>query len=125
MSDRKQTPDVLADILGAGATAPAPEPTQGRPPRTSAPRRAVPSSARAAETAHLWEYLVVSCQNHHGWRPRFEGGVEVAGWTSGPLLHTYLERRGREGWELVAAGAGRPMFGVMDCYQLFFKKPKD
>jgi len=125
MSDRRQTPDVLADILGAGTTTSVKEPTQSRSPRTSAPRRSAPISATATGKAHRWEYLVVSCQDHHGWRPRYEGGVEVASWTSGPLLHTYLEVKGGVGWELVAVGAGRPMFGVLDCYQLFFKRPKD
>jgi hypothetical protein len=129
MSDRKQTPDVLADILGAGPAASPPGPTQTRTPRTSSPRRSAPASApasaSAAGKAHRWEYLVVSCQHHHGWRPRYEGGVEIAGWLTGPLLHTYLEGRGREGWELVTATAGKPMFGVTDCYQLFFKRQAD
>jgi hypothetical protein len=58
-----------------------------------------------------------------GWRPRFEGGLQIPDWTRGSLLPEYLEKRGREGWELVGASAGKPMFGVTDYYQLFFKKP--
>jgi hypothetical protein len=75
------------------------------------------------EKTHRWEYLVVSCQDHHGWRPRYEGGVERSDWTRGPLLPHYLTERGSEGWELVAACSGSPMFGVMDLYQLFFRRP--
>jgi hypothetical protein len=66
---------------------------------------------------------VVSCQEYRGWRPRFEGGVEIPDWTRGRLLTGYLEERGRMGWELVAASSGKPMFGATDCFQLFFKKP--
>jgi hypothetical protein len=49
--------------------------------------------------------------------------VQIADWMSGPLLHTFLEARGREGWELVTAAGGKPMFGATDCYQLFFRRP--
>lgn len=129
MSERKQTPDVLADLLGASPIASEPMPAQNRSPRPAAPRR--PASAKssepskAADKTNRWEYLVVSFQEYRGWRPRYEGGVEIAGWTRGPLLHNYLEERGRAGWELVAAASGRPMFGVTDSYQLFFRRPAE
>jgi hypothetical protein len=123
MSERKKTPDVLADILGTGISSPSPMPAQGRPPRPAAPRR--PASTNSADKTQRWKYLIVSCQDYRGWRPRYEGGVELAGWTRGPLLPNYLEERGREGWELVAASSGRPMFGVTDYFQLFFKKPTE
>ena len=129
MSDRKQTPDVLADILGSGIGSAPAEPAPSEPPRSAAPRRPASTKAaepgRAANKAHRWEYLVVSCQEYRGWRPRYEGGVEISGWTRGRLLLDYLEERGREGWELVAACSGRPMFGVTDYLQLFFKKPME
>jgi hypothetical protein len=127
MSERKQTPDVLADLLGAGNASPEVRPTSSRSPRPAAPRRPVAAessgSARVADKRTRWEYLVVSCQYYRGWRPRYEGGVEIAGWTRGPLLHSYLDARGREGWELVAASSGKSMFGTTDYYQLFFRKP--
>jgi hypothetical protein len=127
MSERKQTPDVLADILGASAASPAPLPTPARSPSPAARRRPAPENssepARRTDKLRRWEYVVVSCQDYHGWRPRYESGAELAGWMRGPLLHSYLQERGHEGWELVAATSGRPMFGVTDCYQLFLRKP--
>ena len=126
MSERKPTPDVLADILGAAASPSEPRPSSSREPRPAAPRRSSPAksaqTAVAVEKSHRWEYLVVSCQAYRGWRPRYEGGVERADWTRGPLLPDYLTERGNEGWELVAACSGRPMFGVMDFYQLYFRR---
>ena len=68
---------------------------------------------------------MVSCQYYRGWRPRYEGGIERAGWMRGPLLHDYLEARGSEGWELVAASSGKAMFGATDDYQLFFRRPAE
>jgi hypothetical protein len=127
MSERKQTPDVLADILGAGSVPPASVPTSTKTPRPAARNRPSPAEPaarpRAADKVRRWEYAVVSCQEYRGWRPRYENGVELAGWAHGPLLQSYLEEQGLEGWELVAATSGRPMFGVTDCYQLFFKRP--
>ncbi len=127
MSERKQSPDVLADILGAGGVSPEPSPAPTLPARPAAPRQSTqaeqPQRARAADKGHRWEYAVVSCQEHRGWRPRFENGVELLEWVQGPLLHSYLEKRGLEGWELVAAASGKPLFGATDCYQLFFKRP--
>lgn len=136
MSDRKQTPDVLADILaGAASTVsdagtPLPEsevPGAGslrRPgvrqasapkPAERAPRRGRPPS---------WEYLVVSCQEYRGWRPRYVNGFEAYGWMEGPLIHDYLEQRGQEGWELVGVAAGKPMYSVSDSYQLYFRRAR-
>ena len=129
MSERKQTPDVLADILGTGMGSPGAEPAPGGSPRPAAPRRSPPArsveTAKATEKIRRWEYLVVSCQDYRGWRPRYEGGVELTDWTRGPLLPNYLKERGNEGWELVAATSGRPMFGVTDYFQLFFRKPTE
>jgi hypothetical protein len=127
MSERKQTPDVLADILGAGAAPSEPAPAPSRSPRAEAPRREAPAQAseqkKAAGKTRTWEHTVVSFQEYHGWRPRYENGVELAGWTQGLLLPNYLEKRGREGWELAAATGGRAMFGTADYYQLFLKRP--
>jgi hypothetical protein len=127
MSERKQTPDVLADILGAGTVPPVPVPAPSRSPRVDASRRQAPAQSseqkRVAGKTRSWEYAVVSFQEYHGWRPRYENGVELAGWTQGLLLPGYLDKRGREGWELAAATCGRAMFGTTDYYQLFFIRP--
>jgi hypothetical protein len=129
MSDRKQTPDVLADILGAGpdASSPPEAPSRAREParRGRAATTLPVERPRDAGRRGRWQYLVVSCQDYRGWRPRYEDGAEIAGWTSAPPLISYLERRGQEGWELVSATSGKPMFGVTDCYQLFFKRPAE
>jgi hypothetical protein len=127
MSERKPTPDVLADILGSSAAPSEHRPSADREPHPVSPRRSTPTIpaeiVKTAEKTHRWEYLVVSCQDYRGWRPRYEGGIERPDWTRGPLLPNYLTERGNEGWELVAACSGRSMFGVTDCYQLFFRRP--
>jgi hypothetical protein len=127
MSERKPTPDVLAELLVSGAAPVEPRTVAERAPRSAAPRGSAPTRAaqtpRAAEKSRGWEYLIVSCQEYRGWRPRFEGGVELADWAHGPLLPNYLKEQGERGWELVAACSGRAMFGVTDSYQLFFKRP--
>ena len=136
MSERKQTPDVLADILGGPV--PAPDPITplpvGRnhrpPPRRPAARasQAKPDAAVAAvkpaPAPATWEYETVSFQDAHGWRPRFINGRELRDWMFGPLLHDYVNQRGAEGWELAAAAAGQSMHGTSDRYQIFFRKPK-
>jgi hypothetical protein len=128
MSERKPTPDVLADILSTGAA-----PMMGigleseETPRPAAARRSPRvrpvETAEPAEEVRRWEYRIVSCQAYRGWRPRYDRGVELTDWTRRPLLPNYLNEQGNEGWELVAACSGRPMFGVMDYLQLFFKRP--
>jgi hypothetical protein len=129
MSERKPTPDVLADILGSGPAplGPGLEVESEGAPRPAATRRSprvrAVETPKSAEEVRRWEYRVVSCQAYRGWRPRYDRGVEVPNWTQGPLLPGYLNEQGNGGWELVAACSGRPMFGVMDYLQLFFKRP--
>jgi hypothetical protein len=129
MSERKPTPDVLADLLGSGSEQSEPRISANRAPRQAALRTSPPAkpvqAAKVVDATRLWEYLVVSCQHYRGWRPRYEGGNELADWTHGPLLPAYLKERGNQGWELVAACSGRPMFGVTDYYQLFFRRPTE
>ena len=138
MSERKQTPDVLADILSGPVSAPDPiSSAAGRPDhrpsrRTSrctcesrqirSRRLRSPRNQRPAPTS--WAYETVSFQDAHGWRPRFINGRELRDWMSGPLLHDYVNQRGAEGWELAAAAAGQSMHGTSDRYQIFFRKPK-
>jgi hypothetical protein len=125
MAERKQTPDVLADILGAAS--PVETPTgAAAPPATRPPNPpAVPAmKMQRAEPGPRWKYRVVSFQDYHGWRPRYENGVEIAGWMRGPLLHDFLDQAGEEGWELAAASAGESLYGSSDKRQLYFKRPK-
>jgi hypothetical protein len=124
MTERKQTPDVLADILGATqggddrAGAWVSEPTSA-PDRPSSPARKAPRSERTLR----WEHRIVSFQEYHGWRPRYENGVEIAGWMHGPLLDDFVAQAGADGWELTAATAGERLYGISDRRQLYFKRP--
>lgn len=136
MADRKETPDVLADILGADVPVPdlgAPLPA-GRltdlPPRRPVPRAAQPKRQANEEAATptpapvTWAYETVSFQDAHGWRPRFVDGWELRDWMFGPLIHDYVNRRSAEGWEMVAAAAGQSLYGTSDRYQIYFRRPR-
>jgi hypothetical protein len=131
MSDkRKQTPDVLADILGGAPPTPgdeipafpAPPPAKpkpaARPKTTRAPRR--PSPAAPAD----WQYQVVSFQDYKGWRARFVDGKELRQWPNSPLVHEYLAQMAGQGWELVTASSGERLYGLSDKHQLYFRRPK-
>lgn len=126
MSNRKQTPDILGEILGTEpATSPTPPTseratTPAKPKRATKPRRTSPSKQKTAQ----WEYQVVSFQEYKGWRPRYVNGKELKNWMDGPLLHDYLTQMGEEGWELATASSGERMYGLSDRHQLFFKRPK-
>lgn len=136
MSDRKKTPDILAEILGGEAASPEagdlevirPQPTKppAAPKRLAQSRR--PASAKpaasASRSAAAWQLQVASFQEHNGWRLRFVDGKEVAGWLSGPLLFEYITLQAAIGWEVAAACSGQPMFGVADKYQVFLQRPK-
>jgi hypothetical protein len=136
MSERKQTPDVLADILGGPI--PTPEPAAplpvGRITDLPARRPAARASQAKSDTTRAvekptpapatWEYETVSFQDAHGWRPRFVNGCELRNWMFGPLLHDYVNQRGADGWELVAAAAGQSVYGTSDRYQVFFRRSK-
>ncbi len=113
MKERKQTPDVLAEILAG-------EVTEANLAELSSRRPA----GRPVE-ARKWEYLIVSFQYHRdAWRPRYVNGEELADWTSGPVIHDYASQLGEEGWELVSASAGDRLYGTADRYQMFFKQCK-
>jgi hypothetical protein len=123
MAERKQTPDVLADILGAAPPIEAPTSATASPPARSPSRSTAPAQKiQRAEHGSRWKYRVVSFQDYHGWRPRYENGVEIAGWMRGPLLHDFLDQTGEDGWELTAASAGEPLYGSSDKRQLYFKR---
>jgi Domain of unknown function (DUF4177) len=126
MANRKQTPDVLAEVLGGESTTleienilptPRPRTTKTTSPRAQAPKKEKPEKQQ-------WEYQVVSLQDHKGWRPRFANGREFKDWMNGPLIHQYIEQAGDDGWELVAAGSGERLYGSSDNHQLYFKRLK-
>jgi hypothetical protein len=117
MTKRKQTPDVLAEILGGEAL-----PTvEAEPVRPAAKDSS--SMERTADPAG-WEYTVVSFQEYKGWRPRFQDGRELKDWSSGPFLHEFLGQMAEQGWELAAASAGERLFGSADNHQLYFRRPR-
>ena len=129
MAERKQTPDVLAEVLGS----PAPESDLGllpvgrisalpAPPPARRPAKPVTPKPQPPAPGPAWDYQVVSLQNAHGWRPRFINGQELPGWMNGPAIHDYVNLRSGEGWELVAVASGERMYGTSDLYQLFFRK---
>jgi len=126
MANRKQTPDVLAEVLGGESTTLDIEnitPTsRPRTTRTTAPRPQAPKKEKPEK--QQWEYQVVSLQDYKGWRPRFANGHELKDWMNGPLIHQYIGQAGEDGWELVAASAGERLYGSSDNHQLYFKRLK-
>lgn len=143
MRERKQTPDILADLLGGGAQpeamieaemqseAPLVTITPAKPSKTAAhrpkvQRRPKPKSvmtAPASTPSGLWEHRVASFQEHKGWRLRYEDGGEVKDWSAGLLLPEYIAKMSEDGWQVAGACSGEAMFGVMDKYQVYLKRP--
>lgn len=130
--NRKQSPDVLAELLGAELPpqpAPdletkvaAPRPVRAQPPADPRPRRAPQPVLDVPPPT--WDTEIVTFQEHKGWRPRYVDGVEIQKWLAGPLVHDYLAKRGAEGWELAGATTAPHFYGVADSLQLYFKRPK-
>ncbi len=141
MTERKQTPDLLGELLG-GASEPTPgltalpardlavaRPAGVKPvePQAAARQPALktpPQAAKSAAAPMLWEYLVVSFQEYKGWRPRFRNGEKIAAWEEQPLLHDYLNQLGAQGWEMAGASAGRALYGSRDEIQVYFKRSR-
>lgn len=101
MSNRKETPDVLAALMGGQAETPQPDapaaPT--RAPRKARPRPAAP--APLASTV-VWEYRTLTLRDFRGWRVRAMDDAELDDWKNGPELRRFLDELGRTGWELAA-----------------------
>jgi hypothetical protein len=116
MGKRKQTPDVLAEILGGALAAEAGEGNGG----IGLGRRNLSHSQE--DQPQSWEYALVTFQDYKGWRPRFLNGQDLEDWTAGPLIHEFLAEMGEGGWELVAASAGERLYGNNDNHQLYFKR---
>jgi len=136
MTKRKETPDILAEILGGDEqppveVQPTPRSAPARP-ATRAPRSASPESKPTRKpatslsplAAQDLEYLLVSFQYHRGWRPRFHNGQELDDWLVGPPVHEHIRQLAAQGWKLVAATSGERMYAAADSYQLYFKRPK-
>ena len=132
---RKETPDVLGELLAGPPTdadIPAP-PAQSTPPPKARTSRAAGSSGGKAKQAKKpepapapkgWDYLIVSFSNYRGWRPRYINGQEIRNWNQAPVIHDYLAQLGQDGWEMVGAGGGKTLYGASDFYQLFLKRAK-
>jgi hypothetical protein len=109
MAERKQTPDVLGDLLGGGP--PAPEPQKAAPApkpkaatrQTKAPAKRTTRRSRAKPVR--WQYMEVVFRDYGGYRPRYLNGEEQEGWKKAPVIHEYLNQLGAEGWELVGVGS--------------------
>lgn len=136
MTKRKETPDILAEILGGDELPPvevqpvtrnSPVRPVARVPRsTSAESKSSrkPATPPAATVTQELEYLLVSFQYHRGWRPRFHNGQELDGWLDGPPVHEHIRQLAAQGWKLVAATSGERMYAAVDSYQLYFERPK-
>lgn len=119
MTSRKETPDVLGEVLGGAMVVPpsAPEPTPKAAPKRSSPRRK--PTRRQQTKPPKWEYVEIVFRDYGGFRPRTINGEEVKHWKRAPLIHNYLNYLGQQGWEL--AGIGCQRRGEMPAY---LKRPK-
>lgn len=128
---RKETPDVLGEVLAGVGEIPAATPLPASPPAAHKPRRSRAAKETPAKSeppglpaARGWDYLVVSFSDYRGWRPRYINGQEVRNWMQAPLIHDYLAQLGEDGWEMTGAGGGKALYGASDYYQAFFKRAK-
>ncbi len=140
MAERKETPDVLGELLGGSL--PAPEPNT--PPRADPPARPVtpkastpakpvaapsepkpalklapPKAPKPAPSSIQWEYTQVIFHEYDGWRPRFRDGAELAHWKQGPGIDACLRQMGDQGWELAGIVPGQ-----RNQWHAFFKRPQ-
>lgn len=134
MAERKETPDVLGEILGS--LTPPDEQTQPLAPAQPAPKRPrpapkpkaaapVPEPEAQASLPPLfgqrsqWEHLHVIFRDYDGWRPYQRAGVKIDAWKQGPDIDAFLADLGEQGWEL--AGAANGEHGQLHA---FFKRVK-
>jgi hypothetical protein len=109
MANRKETPDVLSEILGGEPTAPQlvpkapPKPEPKTPPKRRAPAKRASRPSRPKR--QIWEYQEVIFRDYGGFRPRYVNGEELADWKDGPSIHEFLNQLGRDGWELAGVGS--------------------
>jgi hypothetical protein len=127
MAERKQTPDILSEILTGAASSP-PLPVKAATPRAKEKSVSKPSPKPAQPVQKKktqYEYEVVSFQEHRGWRSRFVNGREVPDWMSAPLIHECVQQRAADGWELVTATSGEQLYALSDKRQLFFRRERE
>ena len=110
MSDRKQTPDVLGDILGGEPVAPPPSvATKAEPAPAAKPARRKPAAKRSGRQTRSrkpkWEYMEVVFRDYRGYRAHYVNGEEQVGWKDAPPIQEYLNQLGEQGWELVGVGS--------------------
>lgn len=109
MANRKETPDVLSEILGGEPAAPQPAPAARPKAKPKAPPKRRAPAKRASRPSkpkrQSWEYQEVIFRNYGGFRPRYVNGEELAGWKDGPIIHEYLNQLGADGWELAGVGS--------------------
>ena len=121
MADRRQTPNILTEIMSGFPAEPSTAPQMDKPAHRS-PTRAASSTKTSSPKEprrKKSQYRLVSFQDHKGWRPRYINGVELSDWSHQPLIHDYLSQMADEGWELVAATSGERMYALSDKLQLF------
>jgi hypothetical protein len=126
MTERKETPDILGQILGGVAA-----PDQLTAPigssasvASAAPRPAPRKSPAKRESGLKWEYLTVTFQETTGWHARFADGEELDKWEKGLDLPAMLDALGEAGWELINVTTRDHLFGRSDQLQAFFKRVK-
>jgi hypothetical protein len=109
MASRKETPDVLSEILGGEPAAPPPAAEAPQKPKPKAPPKRRPPAKRPSRPSRAkrqsWEYREVVFRDYGGYRPRYVNGEELAGWKKGPTIHEYLNQVGADGWELAGVGS--------------------
>lgn len=120
MTTRRQTPDVLSEILGGepaeAAPAPAPKPQPAPKVRSSSSTR----TRRPPQPKVVpWEYMEVIFRDYGGYRPRYVNGQEQPAWKRAPVIYEYLNQVGLEGWELVGVGSRHN-----EQMPAYFKRPK-
>lgn len=101
MSSRKETPDVLAALMGGQPDTPQPA-APDEPARTQRKARARGAAPAPLASAIAWEYRTLSLRDFRGWRVRAMDDAELDDWKNGPELRDFLGELGRDGWELAA-----------------------
>ena len=122
MSDRKETPDLLGDILSPQPTSTAqshPETTPTPKPAATAKPRKESKKRSSRSTVQQWEYREVVFREFRGWRPRFVDGEELEDWREQPEIRNYLAALGADGWEMVGIMENR-----RNTRSIYFKRPQ-
>jgi len=115
MSSRKETPDVLGEILNSPAkpseSAPMADKPESKSTTTTSAPKASSKSKRPVSTGRTaspqWEYMEVTFREFRGWRPRYVNGEELDEWKEEPEIVDYLNSLGEEGWEMIGIVNGR------------------